>query len=105
MNLRKRLDRIEAKRGAHAPAGPSVIFLCDGATGEPLGAIIMGGGSIRREPDETREAFEARASAGAPVAIHLPDNGRDALATGKAPQWAQGALVMKALREKHGGPE
>ncbi|MBU2587342.1 MAG: hypothetical protein KJ872_04435 [Alphaproteobacteria bacterium] len=65
----------------------------------------MGGGSIRREPDETREAFEARASAGAPVAIHLPDNGRDALATGKAPQWAQSALVMKALREKHGGPE
>lgn len=76
MSLRRRLDRIEAKRGARAPAGPSVVFLCDGATGEPGAAIIIGGGTIRREPDESREAFEARASAGAPVAIHIPDNGR-----------------------------
>jgi hypothetical protein len=69
MNLRKRLDRIEAKRGAHVPAGPSVIFLCDGATGEPMSALIIGAGSISREPGETREAFEARATAGTPAAI------------------------------------
>lgn len=105
MNLRKRLDRIEAKRGTNARAAPSVIFLCSAETGEPSSALIVGGGTIGREPGESREAFEARASAGAPVTIHLPDNGRDALATGKAPQWAQGALVMKALREKHGDPE
>lgn len=103
MTLSKRLARLEAERGNSAGDMPSVIFLCDGATGEPLSAMIVGGGSIRREPDESREAFEARASAGAPVAIHLPDNGRDALATGKAPRWAQSALAMKALREKHGG--
>lgn len=102
MNLRKRLDRIEAKRGANAPAGPSVIFLCSAETGELSSAMIVGGGSIQRNPGESREAFEARASAGAPVAIHLPDNGRDALATGKAPQWAP---VVKVLREKHGDPE
>lgn len=78
MNLHKRLDRIEAKRGALAPAGPSVIFLCDGATGEPFSAMIVGGGSIEREPGESCEAFEARASAGAPATFHLPDNGRAA---------------------------
>lgn len=76
MSLRKRLDRIEAKRGERAPVGPSVILLCDGKTGEPVSAMFVGGGSIRREPDESREAFEARASARAPVAIHIPDNGR-----------------------------
>jgi hypothetical protein len=102
VTLRKRLDRLEAERGNGACDGPSVVFLCDGETGEPISALIVGGGSISREPDEMREAFEARATVGTPAAIHLPENGRDALATGEAPQWAQGALAMRALRQKHG---
>lgn len=102
MTLSKRLARLEAERGKGAVEMPSVIFLCDGFTGEPMSALIIGGGNISREPDETREAFEARATAGTPAAIHLPENGRDALATGEAPQWAQGALAMRALRQKHG---
>ena len=102
MTLSKRLERLEAERGNGVGDMPSVIFLCDGETGEPMAALIIGGGTISREPDETREAFEARATAGAPAAIHLPENGRDALATGEAPQWAQSALAMRALRQKHG---
>ena len=100
MTLRKRLDRLEGKRGT-AALGPSVIFFCSGETGEPLAAILMGGGSLTREDGETAEAFTARAEAGAAGAVYLPDNGRDALATGKAPRWASGALVEKALHEKH----
>lgn len=100
MTLSKRLARLEAERGKGAGEMPSVIFLCDGATGEPMSALIMGGGSISREPDETREAFEARATAGTPAAIHLPDNGR-ALVPGEAPQWAQSALVLQKLKAKH----
>lgn len=103
MTLSKRLARLEAERGDGAGEMPSVIFLCD-ETGEPMSALIIGAGSISREPDETPEAFEARATAGTPAAIHLPENGRDALATGEAPQWAQGALAMRALRQKHGKP-
>lgn len=102
MTLARRLARLEAERGNGASDGPSVVFLCDAATGEPLSVLVMGGGSIAREPDETREAFEARAMAGAPAAIHLPANGRDALATGKAPNWARSELIMRALRQKHG---
>ena len=72
MTLSKRLARLEAERGNGAGDMPSVIFLCDGATGEPMSALIIGGGSISREPEEMREAFEARAIAGAPAAHHLP---------------------------------
>jgi hypothetical protein len=61
----------------------------------------MGGGSLNRENGETVEAFTARAEAGAVGSVFLPDNGHGALATGKAPRWASGALVEKALREKH----
>jgi hypothetical protein len=96
MTLKKRLERLEAERGKGAGEMPSVIFLCDGETGEPMSALIIGGGSISREPDETREAFEARATAATPATIHLLENGRDALAPGEAPQWAQGALAMRA---------
>ncbi len=102
MSLRKRLDRLEAKRGPRPPAGPSVIFLCDGATGEPLSAMIRGGSTVNREPDEPREAFEARASAGAPAAIHLPSDGIAALATGKTPQWAKSKLVLQVVEERLG---
>ena len=83
MTLRKRLDRLEGKRGT-AALGPSVVFLCEAETGEPLAAMLMGGGSLTREDGETAEAFTARAEAGAAAAVFLPDNGRDALATGKA---------------------
>lgn len=85
MTLLKRLSRLEAELCGGAEACPTVVFLCD-ETGDPGGAIIIGGGSIAREPDETREAFEARTMLGAPTVIQLPDNGRDALATDKAPQ-------------------
>lgn len=61
MTLGKRLARLEAERGNGAGKGPSVIFICDGETGEPMSALIIGGDTILREPDETREAFEARA--------------------------------------------
>ncbi len=100
MTLRRRLDRLEGKRCA-AARGPSVIFLCSGESGEPLAAMLMGGGRLTREDGETVEAFTARADAGGAGAVFLPDNGRDALATGKALRWASGALAEKALREKH----
>jgi hypothetical protein len=102
VTLRKRLARLEAERGNSDYDGPSVVFLCSAETGEPISALLMGAGSIAREPGETREAFEARAMAGAPAAISLPDDGRAALATGKAPQWAQRQLALRALRQKHG---
>jgi hypothetical protein len=60
--LRRRLERLEGKRGA-AVRGPSVIFLCSGETGEPLAAMLMGGGTLTREDGETVEAFTARAEA------------------------------------------
>lgn len=99
--LRTRLDRLEAQRGGCAVAAPSVIILCAGDTGEPMAAMLKGGGSLTREHGETAEAFTARAEAGAAGALFLPDDGRDALASGKAPDWASGPLVDKALRKKH----
>lgn len=86
MTLSKRLARLEAERGKGAGDMPSVVFLCD-ETGEPGAAIIIGGGTISREPDETRGAFEARASEGAKAVILLPDNGRDDLTVDRAKQW------------------
>jgi hypothetical protein len=101
MTIRKRIERLEIKRGLGAPEGPLVIFLCDAETGEPRSALIVGGGSIPREPGEPREAFKARAMAVNPAAQSLPDNGRDALATGKTPPSARPPLIMQALGEKH----
>jgi hypothetical protein len=68
--LRTRLDRLEAKRGG-AGDGPAVIFLCDATTGEPGGALLMGGGGLAREPGETADAFTPRASAGVSGAIYF----------------------------------
>lgn len=62
MTLRNRIDRLEGKRGA-AGAGPCVILICDAVTGEPGGALLMGGGGLTREPGECAEAFTARAEA------------------------------------------
>ena len=59
--LRTRLDRLEAKRGG-AGDGPAVIFLCDATTGEPGGALVMGGGGFERETGEAADTFETRAS-------------------------------------------
>ncbi|MBR3369801.1 MAG: hypothetical protein IKG52_04145 [Rhodobacteraceae bacterium] len=100
MTLRKRLGRLEGKRGTAAP-GPSLVFLCEAETREPLAAMLMGGGSLTREDGETVEAFTAQAEAGADWAVFFPDNGRDGLATDKSPRWASGALVEKALRARH----
>ena len=48
-------------------AGPSLIILCSGETGEPMGALLMGGETLTREAGETAEAFTARAEAWAIV--------------------------------------
>ena len=60
--LQRRLDRLEGKRGA-AGAGHSVIMICDATTGEPGGALVLGGGGLTREPGESAEAFTTRAEA------------------------------------------
>lgn len=62
MTLRRRLDKLEGKRGGTAPC-PSVIFLCAAGTDAPLAALLMGGGALDREDGETAEAFTARARA------------------------------------------
>jgi hypothetical protein len=62
MTLRRRLERIEGKRG-RTPEGPSVIFICVAETGEPENAILVGGGGLTREPGESADAFRARAHA------------------------------------------
>lgn len=73
--LQRRLDRLEGKRGA-AGAGPSVILICDALTGDPGGALVLGGVGLTRDAGESAEAFTARATAGASMAVRLPDNGR-----------------------------
>jgi hypothetical protein len=73
--LQRRLDRLEGKRGADG-AGPCVILICDSLTGEPGGALALGGGGLTREAGESAEAFTARATAGASMALRLPDNRR-----------------------------
>ena len=73
MTVERRLSRLEAKRG----------------------------GGLVREPGKTADAFTARASDGVSGAVYLPDNGRDALATGKAPAWVKSELTLRALREQH----
>ena len=85
MAIRKRIEGLEGNSGKGAGKMPSVIFLCDGGTGEPMSALVIGRGNISREFNEAREAFEARATAGATAAISLPDNGCAALASGQEP--------------------
>lgn len=72
--LRTRLDRLEGKRGG-ADGGPAVIFLCESG-GEARAALVMGGGTLSREPDESDADFMARASQAASVAVRLPENRR-----------------------------
>lgn len=113
--VERRLSRLEAKRDG-GDAGPTVIYICDAITGEPGGALVMGGGGLVREPGgalvmaggglvrepgKTADVFTARASDGVSFAVYLPGNGRDALATGKAPAWVKSELTLRALQEKH----
>jgi len=67
--LRTWLDRLEAKRGG-AGDGPAMIFLCDATTGEPDGALLMGGGGLVREPGKAADAFMARAGAAKLIRLH-----------------------------------
>lgn len=95
MTLRQRLNRLELKRDG-SDAGPELVFLCD-AVDEARAALPMGGGGIVREDGEPAEAFTPRASAGISRAVYRPDNQRNAMATGRAPEWAQGELVTRHL--------
>jgi len=85
--LHKRINQLEAQQQQPLSAGPTVIFIYEPG-GEPSWALILGGGTVTRNDGESVEAFTARASAGVSGAVYLPDNGRGALATGKAPAWA-----------------
>jgi hypothetical protein len=38
-------------------------MICDATTGEPGGALVLGGGGLTREPGESAEAFTTRAEA------------------------------------------
>lgn len=98
MTLKRRIDRLTTKTGGGA-SGPSVVFLCE-AGGEAYVALVMGGGNVSREPHETEADFKERTCNVAGVVV-LPEKGRDALATGNAPKWAQNNLTLRALREKH----
>lgn len=100
MTLKRRIDQLAPKKGKSG-AAPSVIFLCDAETGEARAAMILGGETLSRGLDETDEDFRTRASAGVPGAVCLPDSGREALATGEAPEWAKGKLALRALEQKH----
>lgn len=66
MQLRKRLDRLEAQRGGGAVAGPSVIFISE-AGGETHAALFRGGSGASRLEGESEAAFIARAEKVAPI--------------------------------------
>jgi hypothetical protein len=100
MTLKKRIDRLAPNKGQRDD-GPSVIFLCAAETAEAWVAMIMGGETLSRDPSETEADFIARASGGVANLLKLPLGGREALAIGKAPRWATGNLVLRALKEKH----
>ena len=70
MTRQARIAKLEAKHGG-ADAGPTVIFLCDATTGEPGGALVMGGGGLVREPGESADTFTARASDGVSGAVYF----------------------------------
>ena len=62
MTLRRRLDRLEAKRAPCAP-GPTVVILCAAETGEPMAVLLMGGGALVRADGEAVDHFTTRAVA------------------------------------------
>jgi len=67
MNRRAMLNRLSALEGrAGAPDRLSLIEVafinCDGTEAEPMGYRDYDGGAWMREPDETLDAFKARAA-------------------------------------------
>jgi hypothetical protein len=59
--LRRRLEALEAARGDDCRV-VTVVFICDGETGEPAAALFQGGESLTREDGETEATFLARVS-------------------------------------------
>lgn len=59
MTLLTRLRRLEAKAPQGTAAFPRVIFICDGETGDAVGAIWKGE-DFRRGEEESAAACEAR---------------------------------------------
>ncbi len=59
--------RLKALEGAaEATEGPTIIHLCPMTSegcGEPAVALVVGGGSLQRQPGESAEAFRERAAA------------------------------------------
>jgi hypothetical protein len=56
----------------HVPARRLIsVYICDATTGDPGGALVMGGGGLMREPGETADAFTARASDGVSGAVYF----------------------------------
>ncbi len=92
-------------QGARHRATQAALALLDGEaealTRQAVTMALGGDATKTRNDGEPLDAFTARASPGASGAVCLPHNGRDAIATGKAPDWAQSALVTRHLREKH----
>lgn len=62
MTLKRRIDRLTPKKEEIAPV-PSMILFCAAETDEAMAAIILGGETLSRGPDETDKDFRARASA------------------------------------------
>lgn len=62
MTLRKRLNRLAAKRGMNVPEGPSVIYLTSPG-GEARLALLVGSGTVSRLDGETEKAFIKRTEA------------------------------------------
>ena len=60
--IERRLSKME-HTATQADVQPLVILLTD-ETGEPFAALRIGLPDLERMPDETAEAFEARAMAG-----------------------------------------
>lgn len=77
MTLKKRLNRIESRRGGSFAFRPSVILISSPG-GEAQGAILVhgGGGTVARYGDETEEAFLARIDRLGQVKVKLTDNSR-----------------------------
>ncbi len=62
MRLRRRLERLEVKRGITSVEGPRVIFLCSPGRGASV-ALMIGGETLSRHDGETELAFMERVEA------------------------------------------
>ena len=68
-HLRKRLDRLAAKRGMNVPEGPSVIYLTSPGREARL-ALLVGSGTVSRLKGESEAAFMERAEKAASTNAH-----------------------------------